>query len=256
MGLKKNKKPGLFRGETPKNVFQTVDIGTGKGGRLWSIAKKFQKRKYAAVDPEFWDRFDGSGLNEAGVLVSAKTALGFIEEMKQRGLKTRHMNVDMPSPPEWVEGGKTRKWEKDLYNFKKIFQEAQYVLLPNGKIFIKTEDANYVQKIKQYAEEAGLKTRPIIHITGLWEMYKEQLKRIGKQIESVQASNLVPPLKEEKIEQLRRKQLTLRVTFSGHPVTNFMAEHEHFYLLEITFGLKKAFPEKSKRKNWPRTRKP
>ncbi|HLD58035.1 MAG TPA: hypothetical protein VI977_00125 [archaeon] len=222
MGLRNKKresnKLGPFRGQPPRKVFQMLDIGSGRGDFLARRAAANPRRIYAAVDPIYDVRrtearaaHDELAKSNAAFGTIFRVLLGkhrniriigkdfseFIGEMKRKGWKTRSINIDMPSPLH------TRR----QMDYEKIFSQVQDILLPNGKIFVASEDKKTIEHIKNAAEKCGLKAREMPPLTG-----KE------------------------------RKRLTMQMRFQGTDI----------YRLEITFGLKKALPEREQRKNWPR----
>ena len=131
------------------------------------------------------------------IRIIGKDFLGFIDEMKRKGLKTRSINIDMPLPLH------TRR----PMDYEKIFSHAQDILLPNGKIFVASEDMKTLEHIKRAAENCGLKARKLKPLTGI-----------------------------------EKKRLTLQMRFLDTLI----------YRLEITFGLKKAIPDKAQREKWTR----
>lgn len=158
MGLKRRGK-GPFKGYTPRRTFQTVDVGAGFGDWLRDQAVKFPGRKYVAVDPAFGSHLEKKGqelrnlriifkpLRTSRVVVKPMKISEFIDEMESKGLKTRHINIDLPDE------------QIEQYNFDKLFREAQRILIPNGKIFVSSEKAGIIYDIKALANKHGLKTR-------------------------------------------------------------------------------------------------
>lgn len=265
MGLKRRGK-GPFRGPSPQNVFQTVDVGTGRGYRLESIAKRFPNRKYVAVERLFrYPEHEWSGsttsppripaLKKAGVVVMPQDLRTFIDYMKRHGQRTRYINFDMPIP-----GGFThiKEYLRDRYGFRKLFANVPHILLPNGKIFVKTENLDFIGFLQRLAERQGLKTRPPLRIN------VADIKRsIGstqtiyapaKQLKPNKVRAMIDKVETRTEKSARRTQEGMgnSETFGGHPITSFMADKFGFYVLEITYGLKKAIPNKKKRRRWPR----
>lgn len=281
MGLKRRGK-GPFRGPTPPKVFQAVDIGTGDGRRLESIAKRFPNRKYVAVDPSLHEKVLGSAfapprgtaerLSQAGINVRPEKAMSFIEEMKKRGEKTRFISINMPSH------AKNEGHWRDDYGFRHIFESVPKILLPNGKIFITTESPEFAEHLKKMAEDAGLKTRPLREISsseveisrqlGVWDINHNLLPAHifapAKQLTREKIIKIADKAKERNKKRLKTREDKQRwfdehsYLFGGHPLTFYMHDKYGFYVLEITYGLKKAFPNqgrrgdvKAKRRNWP-----
>jgi tRNA G46 methylase TrmB len=240
MGLKNKRresnKLGPFRGPTPPNVFQTVDVGTGKGDHIRRQAEQFKGRKYVAVDPLYslsrtQSELDNpsraarsvegavelsrirrvtQGVNElvmSGVTVYPKAILDIVTHMRQAGLKTRHFNIDMPNDQL---DKHCRRY--DFYEYEKWFKQLPSVLFPNGKIFVTSESEATLREIEESAKQAGLKTRRRPNL-----------------------SHSIP------LDKLRTGSMRVYVQ-KGNEIKR----------LEITFGLKKAIPDKKQRRNWPR----
>lgn len=174
MGLKKIGK-GPFRGATPKKVFQTIDVGSRHGKWIKSKAARFPKRLYAAVDPvyEFADFRNKVGeLKAAGVFVASAGIEAFIEGMKSYGLKTRHFNIDVPP----------LSWGTNQFVFR-VLREAPNVLLPNGKIFITSEDQKFLEKVKKRANFLGLNARVRTPLIGESARKTSITEKIGRELE-------------------------------------------------------------------------
>ena len=272
MGLKRKGK-GPFRGPAPPKVYQTVDVGTGEGQRLESIARKFPNRNYVAVDPALHEKhLEGMGLHrntverltQAGVEVRPQKLRIFIDRMKRQGQKTRYVNIDMPA---WgTEGYGNTRWI-DRYGFRKLFANARHILLPNGKIFIKTENQHFAEWLKKLAEKHGLKTRPLLSVLNSDIAFSRQGRdsirdppvppAVFAPIEQLMPEKL--KIMEEKIKARNKKKARGQwPSFGGHPVTHYMYDKYGFYILEITYGLKKAIPNqgkrgdvKAQRRKWP-----
>ncbi|MFH0970316.1 MAG: hypothetical protein V1776_02540 [Candidatus Diapherotrites archaeon] len=155
-----NKHRRPFRGPTPKNVYQTVDLGTG-GDRHWNShgklidsflrrrARRNPNRKYIAIDEELSKYYPTAFTTIPNVQIVSRRAFPFLEEMIRKNLRTRHINIDMPLT---VGFGST---------VHAAITNASRLLLPNGKIFITTENDDNVQKIKELAHKCGLKFREL-----------------------------------------------------------------------------------------------
>ena len=223
------KRRGLFRGKTPANVFQTVDVGSHSSHYIPLQARKIPGRKYALVDPKFNSRANYAPsigtfipyLRGLGVRVRSKTISKFLGEMVQKGWKTRHFNIDMPLP--WDPEAKPvyGTW-RDSYDFKKWFQLAPKVLVPNGKIFISSERSDMLGDIASFARQAGLKVR---------ELKPFKTHSNGKPIP---------------IERYHRLTPTMRFNMDPKYGPGII----QIFRIEITLGLKKAIPEKANRRNW------
>lgn len=205
---------GPFRGPTPPKVFQTLDAGAGKGEYIERLALRSPQRKYAAADIRYAipgaPVIPGKGagiyakrLGNSGVATYGEMG-ETIEEFIQKGIRTRHVNMDFPYP--WsAKGG--FKYER---MFGRLLEKIPFVLLPNGHFFITSEDAHTVVRMEEIAHKMGFKTRRLSPLA---------------------------------LEKHKKKPGTMLQTFAktGYPV----------YRLRITMGLKKAIPQKEKRKRWP-----
>lgn len=154
----------LFRGPTPPNVIQTLDIGSCTGDYLVKRARKNSKqeknipRKYAAVDPLYEHTIDLARvrgkqiyisniierLKKNNILTSSKMAHEFIQELAQKGMKVRHVNFQMPHPE-----------QENNYNFREIFSSLKKVLLPEGKVFMSSEQSQFLARIVESAKSEG-----------------------------------------------------------------------------------------------------
>ncbi len=130
-------------------------MGSGHADIPASLAKRFPNRKYAVVEPLMapGKKFDyrARELIKRGVLVFPGSISRFLDFMKKNGLKTRHINVDMPEPLSHFGD----------YDFDKLFREAPNVLLPNGKIFFSTEEPALIKILSELAGRHGLKARKL-----------------------------------------------------------------------------------------------
>lgn len=179
-GLKKVGK-GPFRGTDPKGVFQTIDVGTAEGKWLAKQAKKFLQRKYLAVDPAYNERAWREHtepekrveiierLANSKVQFDEKKIADVLHEMNVKRQKARHINIDMPNP------------NLAAYDFPKIFRNAKQVLLPNGKIFITSENLDFIRQVEKLAKKAGLKPR--------WKKPIETSSRAGEKTHAMLAMN-------------------------------------------------------------------
>lgn len=163
---------GPFRGGTPKNVIQTVDAGSGFSPWLLGQARKHgagsRPRSYAAVDPRYAENGKMTrrmlafkkNLETAGVRVEPLRLEEFIEKMKEEGLRTRHVNIELPASGGLGFGGVGgEKLTVDSLNLQKLFAEVQKILLPNGKIYITSESDRFLSAAEKLAGRYGLKTR-------------------------------------------------------------------------------------------------
>jgi len=158
-GLKKSGK-GPFRGKTPKGVFQTIDVGSGRGKYITAHARKFPGRKYAAVDPGYSDAtckrayaYSLRQLRAAKVEVSTAKGEEYLAELAAKNVKTRHVHISfMCRSANWMN----------------ILRSARKVLLPNGKIFITDAGPylwNKLSTMKWSLLEIGLKVRRMKPLT-------------------------------------------------------------------------------------------
>ena len=149
--------PGPFRGSPPSKIYQTVDLGSGTAAYIKRQATKFKKRKYAAVDPTYGgphgfysSRYDVHvSLYELGVDSYPTTFEEFIDIMKKDGLKTRHLNIDMPT---FISPNSTK-------GFVQLLKNLPHILIPNGKIYITSEMEDVIKKTGRLAMEHGLRVR-------------------------------------------------------------------------------------------------
>jgi tRNA G46 methylase TrmB len=150
----------LFKGGTRENVIQTLDIGASFGEVMRKQAQKFPGRKYAVVDPVYESASMGGvcyykgkpfliqkildANKRAGVITSALYAREKIAELARKGIKLRHVNFQMPNPA-----------QEHNYNFEAIFHGLKRVLLPNGKIFMSSENIDFLERIVKIAKRNG-----------------------------------------------------------------------------------------------------
>lgn len=159
-----------FRGPTPKNVFQTVDIGAGIGGstnwntfigellphRSTSFVEQRHgetRRKRKQAQPRTSVAVDLSSVKQTNPRIIRKKMeiVPFLKEMIANGQKTRHFNWDMPRPKDF-------ELKYGLYD---MFRLIPKVLLPNGKIFVSSEYESLVEKVANIAREKGFRARKV-----------------------------------------------------------------------------------------------
>ncbi len=166
---RKTRRP--FKGPTPDGVFQTVDVGYGGEEWLRKRAVRFAKRKYVGVNPSFgkeglaWLK---ENLERSGMVVRPEKIMDFADEMKSRGWRTRHINIDMPGP----EGA----LKIDKYDFPKFFRDAPRLLLPGGKIFISSENTAFLGRLATLARENGFSSSAPRAFTNPRQMRTEYMK--------------------------------------------------------------------------------
>lgn len=210
-----------FKGDTPRNVKQTIDVGAGDYiQRIYEItqrdsvipymerqAQKYPRRSYVAIDPL---------VPQQRFLLRNLTLLqGFAEqvlpELVSKGIKTRYLNLDMPYPLETITGYYSMDAHQINGTFRRYFssilETAPRLLLPNGKIFLQTEKKEFVQIARVLARLHGFSFR------------------------------------EKKPMPWVQKLKHSRATRSF--------EREPIYRVELTYRLKTALPNKKDRKNWP-----
>ena len=176
----KRKGTSAFRGPTPPKVFQTVDVGSGRGKYIIRQARKFPHRKYAAIDPLYKPpkktvklltphisamQQAARELEQLGVHVHAGNLSSFIAKMIQAGYKTRHFNIDMPSMFQ----------EK---KFEMLLEQIPNILLPKGKNFVTTEFPNTLTKLETLAKKYGLRFRQLIPLTTEQALEKTNVTRM------------------------------------------------------------------------------
>lgn len=162
-----------FRGPTLPNVFQTIDIGSGKAEWLSKRSKERRngkkglprKRAYAGVDEMYDSEAEGNKRyvmlpeeyapferDHPNILLIPQTAKEFLIRMIKRREKTRHINMDMPWPIENATG-------KDAMDMQMILRLARAVVIPNGKIFIASENPKTIEIIVQMARAMRYRAR-------------------------------------------------------------------------------------------------
>lgn len=134
--IKRGKRP--FRGAAEGKVYQTLDVGAGKGRRIAKQAAKFPNRKYAIAD------FAARPIGKKNVRVFQKAADRALDKAAEEGLKFRHVNMDMPAGD-----------LLDAKYVKGMLRKLKKVLLPNGKIFISTNDVPHWAGMRKIFEEEG-----------------------------------------------------------------------------------------------------
>ncbi len=132
-----------FRGLTPAGVFQTVDIGSGMhpSSFIFRRAERNPRRSYVATDrvlPEI------APANVRRELAPIQT---FLNEMIEKGWKTRHINMDMPFPLMAITLAPL------------LFRAMPRVLLPNGKVYVTTENLDDLEILKDQAKKNGFTAR-------------------------------------------------------------------------------------------------
>lgn len=177
-------------------VLQTVDFGSGMHAEnfIFKQAGKYPNRTYAAVDPVL--KAYSKNKRYANLFISWKHADEFLREMRELGLKTKHVNMDMPNPMVM------------LSILRAVFRNISFILVPNGKIFVTTEDHNGAKHIQEIARMYDLTTRKIV--------------------------------------QLSAEEVDRRTHFS-HLIHNHPLGKKPIYRVEITYPLRKAYPQKRDR---------
>ncbi len=225
-GLKRRGR-GPFRGGTPKNVFQTISVGEGIGGRLPDQADKFKARKYAAVDPKYGSISEAARfrdniharkqewklqqMRDQGITLIPEGIKPTVKKLLERGVKARHINIDMPE-----------------YGIGKYFFDEQFMLglnkllLPNGKIFLTTETRETGESLGFNAKKAGFSYRELKPI------------RVGQERRAAIRTDTMRLLQSP----------FNKLTPSDEPARTF-------YRFELTKSLKKAIPNKAERRKWP-----
>lgn len=165
----------LFRGGTPPDTLQTIDIGAGRGNYLMRQAfrgktMKWEPRKYVAVDPRYDTEYLPARSNgvkvtysnlrrvaldiqNRGVTTHPFTMQKTINWLQKNGLKTRHINVDYPyfeSPSEY---------RNALAESTRLARALPHVLLPNGKIFMTTEQKEWVAIVQKLSKKFNLRIK-------------------------------------------------------------------------------------------------
>lgn len=211
-GSRSNRRP--FRGPTPANVYQTLEVGAAEATHTHRQARRFPQRKYAVADVDYSLRKSSqiienrlSKLERMGVAVHGGDIRSTLSKMIRSGTKTRHVSWVMPAP------SPRRKIRTDFGDV--IFQVVSTlpkVLVPNGKLYVTTESQERVQDFRFAARENGL---------------------------SFREKNDMPA------RQAKNYSLETRIQSTSRP-------HKPIYRIEITYNLGKAYSKKSERKAWPR----
>ncbi len=211
----KRKGKGPFRGPTREGIFQTVNVGAGKWQNMEPTAKKFPKRQYVAVDTAYVPEWAaGSRLPASGSILR-----------KIPNITLRDTNISKVIEEMKQKQQKTRHITVDMPDpdrdpeklFTVIFDEAPQILLPNGKIFVSTESPHIATIIQLQSRSRRFKMRELPTIT---------------------------PEKKQR----------LTTTMSAYFEDKTIKGQKMVRQFEITFGLKKAIPDKNQRHHWPRTR--
>lgn len=169
--LQKPNRP--FRGSTPKGVIQTVDLGSGSYLEyLGKNVDRHPNRLYVGVDPRIvfarvsgkpkhplselmlnasiiskadkasklnWSRLRNGPNRRVFFQGLSQTFIGYLIKNK---LKVRHFNLDMPGPQSFP------LFAEDF------FSNLHRVIIPGGKIFIRTEC--HVDYLRQLAKKYHL----------------------------------------------------------------------------------------------------
>jgi len=152
---------GPFRGPAPRGVFQTIEVGSGRGEFVESRAEKHPHRRYAAVEPNYAPGSLSEVMNirreklrqQPNISLYSQRIEHALDEMRKEGIRARHMNIDMPIPIE----ARTEY----LKMWKKIFELAPHILLPNGSIFVSSESTETLKTISEMARKAGFRVRAL-----------------------------------------------------------------------------------------------
>ena len=206
---------GPFKGPTPKKVFQTIDLGSGReASYLYGQAKKNSKRKYLAIDtegiilggrpaghPRFLKPYQRIPKN---LKVSMKDSLLKLQELHRLGVRSRHVQISMPSG---------RIFSREY--LQNIAKSAAKVLLPNGKVHF------------------------------LSPLEPERFEGIAEAFKLEGFSFRVAKTPENSTQHSFAK-------YSPKAAAWFEQYGFVPWQYEFTLGLKKAIPGKAKRRNWPR----
>jgi hypothetical protein len=184
-----------------QKIVQTLHVGAGESiAHIERAAERFPHKRYAVVDDLYcYGRFKElrKKLEGAGISVYPNKIHEAVKMMRENGIMARHINFDMPYP------------RAAFYRFSQLFREIAKggILLPNGKIFIKSESCNFLNEVGEIAARFGLKAKPPKLFLSR-EMLRKQKRG--------SAVNITDTMR--------------RVLHKGKTI----------YLLEITLGLKKA----------------
>ncbi len=217
-GLKRRGK-GPFRGATPKGIIQTVDVGTGMPIGFLKKTRENPQRKYAIVEPLY-----GKKSLIRAMLARDPHRVTFLKTIRKRSKVLEKRGVIVRA-------------EKIRDFIKRMVREG-----------IRTRYVNI-----DMPAPAGI----IIDSYGFRELFKkapEVLLPNGKIFISCENDFLLGILKN----RAQKEGLKVRWLKKLHPKAartkyqkQFTAEGHPIFRLEITYGLKKAIPNKAERRKWP-----
>jgi len=200
----KGLKRGSFRRPTTEKEIQTLDIGVGSGRRFKSKAEKRPERKYVGVDLSVGIE-DVNGNNYT--IRGGVRANDYLQLCINKGIKVRNINFDLPTPLD------------NVYRIEEFFEKLPKVLMPNGKVFMNSENKAYLESIMKIAladyYSVRLKAIPIT----------EYLKYSAGKLNGFKISEY------------------MQAFFANKAYTTL-------YQLEITYSLSKAYKTKEERRNW------
>jgi hypothetical protein len=224
------KRPGPFRGPTPKKVIQTLDVGTGTPGleygleRFKTNANLHQNRYYKGVDLHLEHPIKGPNYD-----VEWNDVILTVENLIKNGITVRHVNFTYPIP--YINDS------LDSYYFLHLLPLLKKILLPNGKIFITSEEPKFLKSLSNYAAKFDFVSSSIRSRYSVLDY-----KRILAQMKIA-------------------KQKSERGTTNGLPMSfdqeYFINRGKRPYILILTNSLSKVYPgnspeAKEQRRNWPR----
>jgi len=243
----KGLKRGPFRRPTRENEVQTLDIGVGKAERFIARANKRPEREYVGVDLSI-DVQDASGRNYK--ILGQRRANNYLQYCIDNGIKLRNINFDMPIPV------------GDVYRLHDFFGLLSKVLVPNGKVFMNSEEPSFLLQVADIAtsQQFGFSVRQ----AKADPKTIEQLNRLAKMLK-LSRTFTKNPLKRISLKEILdyQKRTGKLYELNGVPISLYMQQmfragytpREFLYTLEITYPLTKAYPgntqeAKEQRRNW------
>ncbi|MBU0662264.1 MAG: hypothetical protein ABH854_04285 [Candidatus Diapherotrites archaeon] len=233
MGLRK--KPGPFRGGTAGKVIQTIDAGSGFGEWVEKQAKAHPDRKYAAVDIAY----RGKGFDH----VSPKDY-------------EKHARPDSPKiGKEFV--------ENEGYSLKPEYFIKRGKELANQGIVV---GASHIPAFLRWMKKTGWRARHInVDAPNVWISPKPRYsyyRSLFKEAPNILLPNgkiFIMTEKEDLVESALKLAQEYGLKARAQKVILPEGAKRTYYLrttadpkyrVVITYGLKKAMPEKEKRKKW------
>lgn len=159
-----------------RGTYRIIDIGAGEAEALKKRTKRRPENKYLAIDQAYSPlaadyHVDPKHVVDSGIQISSLNPSGVLQRMKARGQTTDIVNIAMPD-----------RHLLENYDFENLIPLCREVLIPNGKIFLTTNDTTIRNTILRIAQSAGLKIRerqlrPVDRLT-YWEKGSQFVTRL------------------------------------------------------------------------------